>query len=135
MTKIESRIGKIEAKEEKIFQFLSDFNNFGDLIPQDKVKNWQASESNCRFTIDGIGDVGLKIIEKEPFNLIKFSGDGLANVDFNLWIQLKQMEENDTRIKITMKAALNPMLSMVAKKPLQEFVNILVDRLERHNFG
>jgi len=134
MFTIESRIGKIENKDEVIFEFLSDFKNFDHLIPQDKVENWEASEDTCKFNISGIGEVGLKIIEKEPFTVIKYAGDNLAKVEFNLWIQLKQIEEMDTRVKITFKADLNPMLTMVAKKPLQEFVNILVDRLENHKF-
>ena len=134
MTKIESRIGKIEEQDEKIFQFLTSFKNFEKLIPQDKVNNWEATDENCRFSIDGVGEVGLKIIDKEPFTVIKYAGDNLANVDFNLWIQLKQVADLDTHVKITFKADLNPMLTMVAKKPLQEFVNLLVDKLEKHQF-
>ena len=134
MTTIESRIGKIETRDEKIFEFLSNFKNFENIIPQDKVDSWEASEDNCKFSISGIGEVGLKILEKEPYKVIKYAGDNLAKVDFNLWIQLKQVEDMDTRVKITFKADLNPMLIMVAKKPLQEFVNILVDRLESYDF-
>ena len=134
MTHVESRIGKIKAKDETVYQFLSDFNNFRDLVPADKISNWESSEDHCRFSINGIGDVGLNILEKKPFNTIKYGGDSLANVHFNLWIQLKRIEDGDTRVRITIKADLNPMLSMVAKKPLQDFVNILVDKLEGHTF-
>jgi carbon monoxide dehydrogenase subunit G len=132
--KIESRIGKVEEGDEKIFQFLSSFKNFEDLIPQNRVNNWEATEDSCRFSIDGIGEVGLKIVDKEPNKVIKYSGDNLAKVGFNFWIQLKQVSNLDTRVKITFKADLNPMLNMVAKKPLQEFVEILVERLEKHEF-
>jgi carbon monoxide dehydrogenase subunit G len=134
MTTIESRIGKIEEKEETVFQFLSSFRNFENLVPQDKISDWQATEDSCRFTIPGIGEVGLKIVEKEPHKAIKYSGDNLATVNFNLWIQLKEVTDRDTRVKITFKADLNPMLNTLAKKPLQEFVNILVDKLEQHTF-
>ncbi|UCG28016.1 MAG: SRPBCC family protein [Bacteroidales bacterium] len=134
MTKVESRIGKIEAQDETIYKFLSDFNNFRDLVPMDKISNWESSEDHCSFSINGIGDVGLNIVEKEPFSTIKYGGDSLANVSFNLWIQLKRVDDTDTRVKITLKADLNTMLSMIAKKPLQDFVNILVDKLEEYQF-
>ncbi len=134
MTTIESRIGKIEEKDETIFQFLSSFRNLEHLVPQDKITDWQATEDSCQFTLTGIGAVGLKIVEKEPHKVIKYSGDNLATVDFNLWIQMKQVDEKDTRVKITFKAELNPVLNTLAKKPLQEFVNILVDKLEQHQF-
>jgi len=134
MTKVESRTGKISSSETKVYHFLSDFNNFEKLLPADKIKNWESSENNCRFTIKGIGNAGLKIVEKEPYKLIKISGDKLANVEFNFWIQIKQVQENNTRIRLTIKADLNPMMRMVAAKPLQEFVNILVDRIEQLQF-
>jgi len=134
MTTIESRIGKIEEKDETIFQFLSNFRNFENLIPQDKISGWEATGDSCRFIISGIGEVGLNIVDKEPNKVIKYSGDNLATVDFHLWIQLKQVDDRDTRVKITFKAELNPMLKSLAKKPLQEFVNILVDKLEQHQF-
>ena len=47
-----------------------------------------------------------------------------------MWIQLKEVGELDTRVKITLKAELNPMLNMVAKKPLTTFIETLVDKLE-----
>jgi carbon monoxide dehydrogenase subunit G len=134
MTTIESRIGKIEHQDQKVFDFLSDFRNFEHLIPQDKVSNWEATEDHCSFNISGIGEVGLRIVKKEAFHLIKYSGDNLASIEFNLWIQLKQIEETDTRVRITFKAGLNPMVASFAKKPLEEFVNILVNRLETYDF-
>ncbi len=132
--RLESKIGKINQKDERIYTFLTDFNNFKDLIPQDKVQNWQSDENSCRFTVNPIGETGIQIIEKEPFKLIKLKGIEESKFDFTFWIQLKQMEESDTRIKLTLEANLNPMLQMMAKKPLQEFLDKLVDQLCRYQF-
>ena len=38
-TTIESKIGKVESSSERIYNFLSDFNNFEHLVPQDKIEN------------------------------------------------------------------------------------------------
>lgn len=130
MTTIESRIGKINSSEEKIYNLLSKFDNFNNFIPQDKVNNYVATEDTCNFTIDKIGDFGMRIIERQPFSLIKIMNDGKGPFNFNFWIQLKKVAENDTRVKLTIKAELNAMLKMVAKKPLTNFVNTLVDKLE-----
>ncbi len=134
-TKIESKIGKIIAPSEKVYGFLSNFNNYSHLVSPDKVKNWQASEDNCHFNFDGIGETGLKIIQKEPFTLIKMTGEEGSKFDFYFWIQLKEQAINDTRIKLTVKANLNPMLKMLASKPLQAFVDSLVDQLEKIQFN
>ena len=130
MTTIECRIGKINSSEEKIFNLLSKFNNFNNFIPQEKVKNYVATEDTCSFTIDNIGDFGMRIIERQPFSLVKITNDEKVPFNFNFWIQLKKVAENDTRVKLTIKAELNAMLKMVAKKPLTNFVNTLVDKLE-----
>lgn len=134
MTKFESRIGKLDTSGEKAFVFLSDFRNFSRFIPADKIKEWEASAEQCKFTVDGIGKAGLKIIEKEPNKLVKISGDGTAGLEFFFWIQIKEIGENDTRIKLTIKADLNPMMKMVAAKPLKSFVNLMIDKIEECQF-
>ncbi len=130
-SKFESRIGKINVPADRIYNFLSDFRNFNSFIPADKVKNWQADENSCRFTIDMIGEAGLVIVDKQPFSLIKITGVEGSKFDFAFWIQLKQLAENDTRIKLTIKVDLNPMLKMMVSKPLQNFLDTLVGQLEQ----
>ena len=83
-TKIESRTGKINGLTESVYNFLSNFNNFKNLIPPDKVKNWKSTEDSCHFTVDGIGETGIRIIEKQPFSLIKISGEEGSKFNF-LW--------------------------------------------------
>jgi carbon monoxide dehydrogenase subunit G len=132
--RLESKIGKIESTDERIYNFLTDFNNFKEFIPADKLQNWQADETTCRFSISPLGETGVQIIEKEPYKLIKIAGIDDSQFDFKLWVQLKQKEENDTRIKLTLEADLNPMFQMMAKKPLQEFLDKLVDQLSKYEF-
>ncbi|MCF8380507.1 MAG: SRPBCC family protein [Bacteroidales bacterium] len=134
MEKIESKVGKILSSDKKIFTFFSDFNNFEQLIPADKVKNWLSDGESCSFSVDGIGSVGLRIIEKEEFKLIKISSEGKSPVPFQMWIQMKQIEENDTRVKITIDPKVNVMLMGMVKKPLKEFSDMLIDRMEQLSF-
>ena len=135
MIKIESKTGIIKSSDETAYNFLSRFNNFQKFIPEDKIQNWEASEDSCHFTIEGIGETGMKIIEKEPFKLIKIAGEDSSKIDFNFWIQLKQVAENDTRIKLTIQAHINPMFQVVVKKPLQNFLDTLVEHLEKLDFS
>jgi len=127
--KIESKIGKLNKGSEEVYNFLSDFNNYTDLMPPDKVKNWQATTDKCSFSIENVGEMGLEIIEKEPFKLIKMKGTDSVPYKFNFWIQLKELAQDDTRIKLTIKANLNPLVKSAAKGPLQTFVDTLVDKL------
>ena len=126
----ESRIGKISEKSELIFIFLNDMRNFKQFLPEKKVENWIAEKDNCSFEISPVGKSKLKIAEKEPFKYVKYKGDGLNNTRFNLWVQLKEMSESDTRVKITIKAEINPMIKMMATKPLKDFLEKLVVGME-----
>ena len=130
----ESRQGRVKYKDEVIYGFISNFNNFKQFIPEDKIKDFQSSEDHCRFSVPTLGEVGLRIIERDPFKTIKISGDGMGNQQFAFWVQLKKMEEEDTRIKFTISAEMNPMLKMMASKPLQNFLDKLVDTMEQINF-
>lgn len=134
MIKLESKIGKIINTEENTYNFLSDFNNFKELIPEDKIKNWESTEDSCSFTVEGVGGVSMQIVEKQPNGMIKVLSNVNNNIDFNFWIQLKQAGENDTRIKLTIKADINPMMQMIVKKPLQTFLDNLVEQLEKLEF-
>ncbi len=132
--RLESKTGLIAYSDERIYNFLTNFDNFKQLIPTDKIKNWQSDENSCRFTIDFVGDVSVKIIEKVPFKLIKLSNLEPGPYNFQCWVQLKLKSENETYIKCTLDADLNPMLQMMAKKPLQDFLDKLIDQLGEYNF-
>lgn len=134
MSKIESKTGKISHSDQKIYTFLSDFNNIENLIPKDKVNNWQSDSESCSFSIAGIGDAGLRFIEKIEYSLLKISSEGKSPVSFLMWIQLKSLEENDTAVKITIDPQVNPIMMGMIKGPLKEFVDMLVDRLEKMEF-
>jgi carbon monoxide dehydrogenase subunit G len=134
MSKIESKIGIIKQASEKVYNFISNFDNFKSLIPDDRVKNFESTEDTCRFTVEGIGQVGLKIIEREPHKLIKISSDEQNSFDLLLWIQIKELAPSDSRIKITTEVKLNPMMATMVKKPLKNFVDTLVEQAENLNF-
>ena len=62
--KIESKIGKSVDSEQQIYSFISDFNNFKDLLPEGRVSGWEASEDRCSFQVDPLGRTGLQLVEK-----------------------------------------------------------------------
>jgi len=133
--KVESRIGIIPENEEKIFAFLSNLNHIEPLVPKENLSSWEFQEDSCRLGITGIGEIGLRILEKEPCKLIKLGSGEDSPYAFTLWIQLKQVSEKDSRVKLTLHADLNPFLQVMAKKPLQNFVDTLVERMITIQYG
>jgi hypothetical protein len=135
MSKIESRIGIIPSPDVKVFNFLSDFTNFSNLIPPVKISNWSATHDSCSFIVEGIGHAGLKILEKIPNYLIKISSDSNTPLNFYLWIDINSKSTNLCEVKITVEPNVNPLILGMIKTPLQGFVDMLVDQMEKLRFS
>ncbi len=129
MENIESKQGQISASAEKVFKFLTDLRNLDSLIPQDKVQNWESTEESCSFTVAGAGDIQLRISERNPFNMIKVEPEGKTPLGFSFYIQLKELGEEDTRIKLTFRAEMNTMMKMMIKSPVQKALDQIVETL------
>lgn len=119
MTTYESAIQTLNCNAEFAYAQMTDLRKletFKDKIPQDKVKEMQFTEDSISFRIDPVGLLTLRIIDKEPFKTVKFGAEN-SPIQFNLWIQLKELSECDTRMKITIKADIPVMLKpMIGNK-------------------
>ena len=124
----------VEANISDIFAFLSNFNNFEGLMPQQQITNWKSTEESCSFTVQGMGDFGLKIKEKIPETKIIIVPDTAKPipVSFNLICELAHMTDETTEAMIRIEADLPVMIAMMAGKPLQNLVNILAERLQQY---
>ncbi|MCQ2204719.1 MAG: SRPBCC family protein [Bacteroidales bacterium] len=133
-TTYESAIKVVTNNVGVIYGKLSDFRNFSAVLPQDKLKNWECTADTCRFTVDGMGEMGLRIIDRQENSVVKYTADGATRFNFNLWVQMKEVEPYSSRIKVTMKADLNPMIKMMVGSHLQKFVDMLAEAISRHPY-
>ncbi len=133
MTDFISEVKTIPYSDMKVFEMLSDMSNLERVkgrIPQDKVKDFTFDRDTCKLNIDPVGSVEFQIIEREPNKTIKFSTTN-SPVPLTIWIQLKQVLENETKMKLTARADLNPFIKPMASKPLQEAVDKLSEILSQ----
>ena len=130
--KYESKVGQIPANDDKIFAVLSNFeniNHFRNVIPEDKIKELEISPDKIRLKVEGLGQkITIAIVEKEEFKTIKFGAENLP-IPFNMWIQLKQMAEQDTRIRITIKTDMPVMFKMMFDKKMQQGLDQAINLL------
>lgn len=135
MTTYESDIKTISSSEEVVFNQISDLNNLKRLQEldlganseyTDKLKDMEFDTDSVFFSVDGFGKVGMRIIEREPFKTIKFQSENVP-MSANVWIQLKQVAENETQMKLTLKAEIPMMIKMMVDKKLKEGINTIAD--------
>lgn len=129
MTEFKSNVSEISIQAESIFSFLDDFNNFERLLPE-QVTNWESTKDNCSFTIQGMASLKLLKGPKTEFNYISYNSDGNKPFKFSLHFHIDEKSETTTETKIIFKAGLNPMLKMMASRPLQNLVNIINEKLK-----
>ncbi len=134
-TKYESAIKAVNNNVGIIYSKLSDFQNLSAIMPPDNVQNWEATTDTCRFTIPQIGEIGLKIVDRQENSCVKYTADGQTRFNFNIWVQMKEVEPYSSRIKVTMKADINPMLKMMVGSHLQKFVDMLATAISTHNYN
>lgn len=132
MTRIESKKVDVNQSPAKVFSFLTNFNNFEKIMPE-QVVNWSATEDQCSFTIKGMASLGMKISEKTPDSYIKILPEGKVPFDFILHVFIQENSGNSV-CQLAFDADLNPFLKMMAEKPLTNFLNLLADKLTQVNF-
>ena len=134
MTTYESDIKAISSNEEVVFGILSDLKNLENLASnpslQDKARELNFDSDSCSFVVDGFGKMGFRIVERESFKTIKLISEN-APIEVMVWIQLKAVDENNTNMKLTVKAELPMMIKMMVDKKLQEGVNSIADLLAK----
>ncbi len=111
----------------KVFDFLADFNNFEHLMP-DQVSDWKSDADSCSFSVKGMGKVGMKYAKKESPVLIEMVPYGKSPISFSLKIKLAE-QDGGTKASGEVDADLNPMLAMMAKRPLENLINEITSKL------
>jgi carbon monoxide dehydrogenase subunit G len=86
--KIEGKKVSVNANRKKVYNFLSNFNNYEKLMPE-QIVNWTSDEESCSFTVKGMADLSLKFEEKTPNTFIKITPNGKVPFSFTLLLNLE----------------------------------------------
>ena len=137
MNTYESHIAKVPADASAIYAVISDLSNLErvrDLIPQDKVQEFETDPDFVRLKVDGLGQkIIIRIVDRIVNDTVKFGIENLP-MDGNFWIQVKQVASHDSRIKLTLKAELPMMIAMIAGKKIQEGIDQAADMMAKMPF-
>ena len=131
MTKFESSVKVIPYSQERVYDKLADLSNLEsikDRLPQDKVKDMSFDTDTLSFNVDSVGQLTLKIIEREPCKCIKFETIN-SPLPFNMWIQIVSSADEECKLKITIGLDINPFMKAMVQKPLQEGLEKMADML------
>lgn len=127
MEKYESKQVRITHPAEVIYTTLSDFSNFTPIL-KDKVEDWQATCDSCSFKVKGFA-AKLNIVEREPFKLVKVTGDEGSPIEFSFWLQLQPADDRDTRMRLVLHIELNMMMKMMIGGKIKDALDQIADQI------
>jgi len=131
MTVFESRTGNLSCSQREVYTFVSDIRNFERFAPENTINAWNAEKESCSFNVSMIGKVQVSISDKQEFSHIVFKGTALSDNNFTLDVNIARLNDQKAAVKITLHAELNQMLKMIASKPIKQFLDILIDEMEK----
>jgi len=141
ISKYVSNVKVIDHNIEVIYNYLSDFGNLAAYFNQDildvlsakiphfEIRDFVSDADSCRFSIGGMGNAEIRVVERSPFNTLKLEGQGSFPVSVKFWIQLLPVEENKTKMRLTLHADMGMVLKMAVGSKLEKGIDQLADAL------
>ena len=129
-TKIESKHVEINKSAEFVFDFVNDFNNVKELLPQDKISDWRSDFDSCSFKIQNAAIIPLvkKSVDK-PSTINIVSGEKTP-FPFTLVITFKSLEAERTEAFLNFDGDINAFLKMMVVKPLTNLFDYMATELK-----
>ena len=132
MSTFESSIRQIPHPQQSVYAMLSDLANLERIrhrLPEDKLKDFRFDSDTLSVNVPPVGSIRLRIVDRDEPKCIKFETEQ-SPVPFNFWIQILPVTETTSKMKLTIKADLNPFIKGMVKKPLQEGIEKIADALQ-----
>jgi hypothetical protein len=133
MVTIESDKVEVNNPLADTFVFLSDFNNYEGLMP-DQITGWESTSDECSFNIKGMASIGMKIDDTVEPNEIRIKSTNKSPFRFDLNCFLNG-EGDACMAQLVFESDLNPMLQMMVEKPLGSLFNHIMQRLKANFEG
>lgn len=131
MSKFESSIKQIAYPQEDVYNMLSNLTNIERIksqIPDDKLKDLTFDEDTISISVNPVGKISMRIIERDKPKTIKFASEN-SPLSFNFWIQILPTDDSSSKIKLTIDANIPFFAKSMVAGPLQEGVEKIADAL------
>jgi len=131
MSQFESKVVAIPYSQQRVYDMLSDLSHLEVVrgkLPEEKVKDLRVDTDSVSINVPPVGDVAFEIIERDQPKCVKFAATA-SPIPLTLWIQILPTAEDASKVKLTLRAELNPFIKGMVQKPIQEGLERLADLL------
>ena len=128
MTKIESKHVEIARPALDIYTFLQDMNNFQQLLPQDRISEWNSDGASCSFKVAGAATIGLMLDGGTAPGHVRMKSTDRSPFPFTLDVHLNGVNGTTTAFQV-FEADLNPFIKMMVESPLKNLFDHIADKM------
>lgn len=125
---IESSVASVNSPIEEVFEKLTQASTYERLMPEEASFRI-IDESHFSFKLGSMPVIPLKMERQTPHNQVVLAANG-GNVPFELHANLSTSEEQ-TKLQLVFEGDINPMMQMMVKKPLTQFLEALIGNSQK----
>lgn len=112
--------------EKELFALVSDMTNIPAMLPEQAV-NVKANADTLAFTVQGMGSITLSVSQRVPYSLVQLVPVGKVPFPFVFSIRIASTGDK-CRVMFEIDAQLNALMAMMAKRPLQNLVDMMAEK-------
>lgn len=126
MLEIQSKKVNVNQSAEAIFDHFQNLQNMHQLMPE-SVQRFEADDETFLFGIKGLPDVRLLREGQERPRSMRFKSAS-SKLNFHLFVDINATSENTCEVSYRFAGDFNPMLRMMAERPLRNFIEELATK-------
>ncbi len=126
---LEGKKVTVKKSAKELYEFLLKLDNYGQLMPDD-IKKFEVDGESFIFAMKGAPEIRMIIKDKVEFSKVEL-GAASSKLNFKLLSDISEVSENECETQIKFESDLNPMMAMMVKKPLTNFIDALTENLEK----
>ena len=133
MAKFESSVKQVPYSQEAVYRNISDLTNLErlrDRIPADKVQDLTFSHDSVSINAPMVGQIAVNIVDREEPKCVKFSSTQ-SPMSFNVWVQVLPVDDQTSKMKVTIDADIPFLLKGMVSGPLKEGVEKIAEALSQ----
>lgn len=122
--KLESTKVNIDKSAQEVFNFLTNIENFEQLMPENISKFKVLDADTFLFALSGMPEIVLKKKSMESPHTIVLGAAG-GKLDFSLTAKIESSAETQSDVQLTFEGDFNAMMAMMIKAPITKFIETL----------
>lgn len=126
---IESNTITVQKSPSEVFTFLSNLQNFEQLMPENTQK-FEVDGDSFLFGLKGMPEIRLVLKEKTEFSNITL-GAASSKLPFTLSANIVEKSASESDVQLVFAGDFNPMMAMMVKKPLTKFIDTLSENIAK----